>query len=56
MRWDSDVLLYVAEHVLHVIVLGIAGVGVVVRATPVSVRSRWEFHVHYWRMLIRKVL
>ena len=49
-------LLYVSEHVLHVIVLGIAGVGVVVRATPVSVRSRWEFHVHYWRVLIRKIL
>jgi len=50
------VLLYVSEHVLHMIVLRIARVGVVVGATPVSMRSRWEFHVHYWRMLIRKIL
>ena len=30
--------------------------GVVVGATPVSMRSCWEFHVHYWRMLIWKIL
>lgn len=34
--WDSDVLLYVSKHVLHVIVLRVARMGVVVRATPVS--------------------
>lgn len=49
-------LLYISEHVLHVIVLRIARVGVVVGATPVSVRGCREFHVHYWRVLIRKIL
>ena len=49
-------LLYVAKHVLHVVVLGIVRVGVVIGATPVAVRSRWELHVHYWRVLVREVL
>ena len=48
----SDVLLYVSEDVLHVIVLRIACVGVVVGATSVAVRGGWEFHVHYWRVLV----
>ena len=53
---DSNVLLDVAKYVLHMIVLGIRSMRVVVRAAPVPVRSCWEFHVHYWRMLIREIL
>lgn len=48
----SDVLLYVSQHVLHVIVLRVARVSVMVGATPVAVRSRRELHIHYRRVLI----
>jgi hypothetical protein len=54
--WDSDVLLYIAKNVLHVVVLRIASMGVVVGATPVAVRSSGEFHVHYRGMLVREIL
>ena len=52
---SSNVLLNVAKHVLHVVVLWIARVRVVIRAGSVPVRGCRELHVHYRRMLIREI-
>lgn len=48
----SNVLLNVAKHVLHVVVLGVRNVRVVVRATAVAVGRSRELHVHYRRVLV----
>lgn len=52
----SNMLLNVAQNVLHVVVLRVLSVSVVVGATSIAVRSGGELHVHDWRMLVREVL
>ena len=49
---SSNMLLNVAQNVLHMVVLRVLSMSVVVGATPVSMRSRRELHVHDWRMLV----